>query len=159
MFCRVVLQVLILSLLFGCRTATETVEITSTPPGAHVQIDGQDQGQTPLAVELSTKRSHKVTLEHPGYQQAEELIVSATSEDAPYIKLGLKADAGHYNDLNPSPLHVELVSELVPRSTGADSFDELGKRIAELDALRDRGEISPEEHARIMEQILAVYEK
>lgn len=158
MYCRLFLLTLTMTLLAGCRSAMQTVDISSSPPGAAVQIDGQSVGMTPFQVDLKTVRSHSVAFEKDGYKSTKTLLVAKDKTDAPYVQFGLKVDAGHYRELIPSPLHVELVSDLVPDSVGSDRFAELSKRIAELDALLASGTITAPEHARILEQILAVYQ-
>lgn len=136
----------------------QTVEISSSPPGASVKVNGDPIGQTPLQIELKTKRSYRVDLEKDGYKQSESILAARERPDAPYVKFGLKEDAGHYRRLAPDPLHIELVSEIVPETVGADRFNELGAHIEKLDELLAKNKISAAEHARIMEQILGVFE-
>ena len=48
------------------RLATATVHVTTTPPGASVELDGQRKGQTPLTVAI-TPGTHQVALRLNGY--------------------------------------------------------------------------------------------
>src|SRR5205085_4482 len=60
----------------GCATiatgggGSQTVTVTSTPPGASVLVDGQPQGVTPATVSLSRKSEHTVELAAAGYEPA-----------------------------------------------------------------------------------------
>jgi formylglycine-generating enzyme required for sulfatase activity len=47
--------------------ASGLVNLTSAPTGANVTVNGEFQGQTPLTLELSPKRSHRLSLSRPGY--------------------------------------------------------------------------------------------
>ncbi len=63
----------------GCGTITggsrdQKVKITSNPAGAAVVVDGQPQGATPAAVDLSRKTEHQVTLSYPGCETAQMTI-------------------------------------------------------------------------------------
>jgi|TARA_B110000438_G_scaffold172289_1_gene164680 hypothetical protein len=136
----------------------QTVDISSSPPGAAIQVNGKPIGQTPLQIDLKTKRSYTVVVEKEGYRPSDTLLAARELPDAPYLQFGLKADAGHYRRLAPAPMHIELISEIVPESVGSDRFDELGTHIEQLDTLLATAKITAAEHARIMEQILAVFE-
>ncbi len=47
--------------------ASDQLSITSTPPGAHVYLDGSDVGQTPLKLPAANDR-HTIALLLPGYE-------------------------------------------------------------------------------------------
>ena len=156
---RLALGWILASLLVGCATVQETVEITSLPPRAEVFIDGTYRGVTPLALELPTLRSHRVELRAPGYRPAVSLIASTPNEKADHtVKFGLLVDAGYYRTLEPNPANFELVSDLVPASKGTDAFAEFGDRALELDKRLARGEIAAAEHARILAQLIVFFE-
>ena len=52
----------------------------------------------------------------------------------------------------------ELESDLVPQSTGKDPFDRMAKQAFEADRRLKDGEITPEEHKVIIEQIIQFFE-
>lgn len=58
--------------LGGCATimhgSTESVGLSSNPANATVWVDGQQEGQTPITLNLKRGESHKVTMKLAGYQ-------------------------------------------------------------------------------------------
>lgn len=56
--------------------------VNSTPPGARVLIDGQDRGQTPLALHLKPG-NYTLTLDKPGYDPVRQAI--AHQSTSPFI--------------------------------------------------------------------------
>ncbi len=46
----------------------ENIAISSTPPGAHITIDGYDCGETPQVFSVLSKYSHQISVEKAGYQ-------------------------------------------------------------------------------------------
>lgn len=63
-----------------CRKPTETVMITSDPPGAKVIVDGNELGVTPSYVQLDPKKSHRVLLEKDGWCSQQYTIKSRISK-------------------------------------------------------------------------------
>jgi hypothetical protein len=61
-------------LLYG---TTETIPISSEPPGASVTIDGEYAGVTPLTAELKRKSTHEIRIEKTGYAPYETSTVRA----------------------------------------------------------------------------------
>jgi len=49
----------------------QDVSVASTPTGASVQVDGTDQGKTPMVAKLKRKATHVVTISMPGYRPFE----------------------------------------------------------------------------------------
>jgi len=45
------------------------LSVDSAPTGANVTLDGEFQGQTPLVLQLSPERMHRIALFKPGYQR------------------------------------------------------------------------------------------
>lgn len=152
-----------LLLFTGCSTlkegVAEPVSIRSVPEGAEVWLDGAYVGQTPLAVPLSRKFSHEVRLEKSGYRTEVRSIAPMRTSGNGFVRFGLMEDSGLYHHLSPNPLMVNLRPEIVPESTGVDSFQELGKRIVQVDADLAAGKISESEHAYIVEQLLQFYSR
>jgi hypothetical protein len=60
------------SLVEGCYTTKVRVE--STPPNAQVHFDYQPKGVTPVEFETTWLGKHKLTLDHPEYEQHSEIV-------------------------------------------------------------------------------------
>ena len=110
-----------LSLLSGCATlahgTTQSVGISSNPPGASVSIDGMSYGQTPVMATLRRKDNHLVRLELAGYEPYETTLTRETSgwavADFLCLLIGLAIDAvsgGLYN-ITPEQISVGLRNE------------------------------------------------
>ncbi len=71
------------SLLLGGCTTTGRVEVSSSPAGARILIDGVDSGQqTPNSVVLSTSKSeYTLTVDKPGYNAVSRRVRFATDLD------------------------------------------------------------------------------
>ena len=48
---------------------TQSMGISSSPPGAKVTIDNSDKGQTPIVVNLTRKDNHVIMIELAGYEK------------------------------------------------------------------------------------------
>lgn len=55
-------------------SSKQQVGIASVPAQAHVIVDGQDVGTTPLALELSRTSAHTIRIERAGYQPYQTTI-------------------------------------------------------------------------------------
>jgi formylglycine-generating enzyme required for sulfatase activity len=66
--------------------ADGTVEVTSTPSGAHVSVGGEFQGTTPVEIQLSPLREHRIELFLEGYSKA---VRNVRTEPEGYSKLDL----------------------------------------------------------------------
>mgnify|MGYP001123551211 CR=1 FL=1 len=67
---------LVLLIAPGCATLiqkrTQSIPVTSTPPGATVSVNGQPQGRTPLELRLARKgKDQVIRIESPGYDPVE----------------------------------------------------------------------------------------
>lgn len=49
--------------------ATGVLSLSSTPSGANVSVDGEFAGQTPLDIELTPDREHRISISRAGYQR------------------------------------------------------------------------------------------
>lgn len=137
----------------------QEVFVISLPAEADVFINGESVGTTPLSVDLPRKIVHEVRLEKEGYNTAVKYFTPVpNSKSENFIKFGLSRDLGHYVDLTPSQMKEELESDLVPGSIGSDPFDRMAKRAFEADRRYEAGEITAEEHKRIIEQIIEFFE-
>ncbi|TGD75868.1 PEGA domain-containing protein [Mangrovimicrobium sediminis] len=68
--------------------AVGLLQLTSTPAGANVTLDGEFLGQTPLEVEVTPERDHQLAVFKPGYRRhSETLRMPAASRDSREIAL------------------------------------------------------------------------
>ena len=108
------------SLGSGCATVInqtkQKVNVASTPPGAQVQLDGANQGTTPLALQLKRKtKSYAVRLTLDGYEPYEVTLnrgVSAwlfgNAVIGGLIGLGVDVISGGMYKLKPKEINAEL---------------------------------------------------
>ena len=68
--------------LLGAGAAPGHVKLTSTPPGAHIAIDGVPTGVTPLDWDLAPG-PHKVAMTKPGYVEATREVVVVSGRTDP----------------------------------------------------------------------------
>ena len=87
------------------------------------------------------------------------MIVSIERENAPYVRFGLRADAGHYQALRFSPSLAPLTSTLVPKTRGVDPFGDFGERVRVLVQRLVDGLINPDEDDRILTQRILAFEQ
>jgi hypothetical protein len=66
--------------LAGCATVlngrTQTIQFTSNPPGALVEIDDGISLRTPVEVRLARKRDHRIRITLDGYEEAHATLAS-----------------------------------------------------------------------------------
>ena len=68
--------------------AAGVLELSSVPSGANVTLDGEFQGQTPLTLEISPARKHRLAVFKPGYRRHNSSVeLPAAGNDAQVIKL------------------------------------------------------------------------
>ena len=155
------------SLLFpGCTSFEEgtfeglpqKVIILSFPTEASVYINGVATGITPMEIKLARKLTHEVRLEKKGYNPAVKYFSPVPNEKADnFIRFGLERDLGFYVDLEPGTMETEMISGLVPVSTGADPFKRFAQRALAADEKLESNEITPMEHKVIIEQIIKFF--
>ncbi|WP_293372996.1 PEGA domain-containing protein [Nevskia sp.] len=73
--------------------ADATVELSSTPSGASVTVDGAFRGRTPLALSVTPGSAHKLVLSRDGHENA-EAQVSLAAEERKTLSLSLKPILG-----------------------------------------------------------------
>lgn len=149
-------------LVAGCQTldrgAAQTISVFSFPTGADVKHQGEVVGQTPTEVALERKLTHQLSIEKDGYRPAFVSITPQRNKAGQHlIKFGLAEQTGLYYDLEPNPVQVQLVPEILPASPAADSFSEMTALIVEVDRKREAGEVDPVEHKYIVNRILEFY--
>ena len=150
--------------LSGCASfekgVPQDVVILSYPGDAQVKVNGEPAGRTPLETALPRKMTHEIRLEKEGYNPAVKYITPVPNEKSKrLVRFGLSEDLGYYVDLEPRRMKAELESELVPTSTGSDPFAKMAQQALEADRRLEAGEITPEEHKYIIEQIIRFFEK
>ena len=62
--------------------ASGILELSSVPSGSNVTVDGEFRGQTPLLVELSPGRSHRISVFKPGYRRHSSSVELGAAEKA-----------------------------------------------------------------------------
>lgn len=149
--------------LGGCaslkRGVPQEVSILSFPTESSVYINGEAMGITPMKVKLPRKVTHEIRLEKHGYNSAVKYFAPVPNAKAEnFIRFGLSRDLGYYVDLEPGTMKAELLSDLVPRSTGADPFERMAQQALLADARLESGDISPLEHKVIIEQIIGFFD-
>lgn len=107
-------------LLTSCATivkgSTDTIKITSIPPGAKVINDGDEIGTTPCEVRLSSKKSHKIEITAKGYESQKVNIDNSFSIGYTignlfsFSLLGILVDvaSGSIYNLQPNDVNVTL---------------------------------------------------
>ncbi len=151
-------------LLSACKTFDEgsdqEVVVQSFPSGASVMLDGEEVGTTPVTLELPRKVTHRIVLEKPGYKATDATIAPVQNEAGQgMVKFGLLDETGYYYDLDPNPVQVQMVPDVLPPTRGPDAYAEMTAIIADVDQKRMRGEISPVEHKYMVEKVVEFYSK
>ena len=121
-FCFIVLSTM------GCGTimqgGTESLGVSSNPSGAHVIINNEHKGQTPLTVELKRKENHVIELHKDGYESASETVTHNVSGwvwgnllFGGVIGLAVDSIAGGMYKLSADTVHVDLVKHKQSKGT------------------------------------------
>ncbi|NBB80331.1 MAG: PEGA domain-containing protein [Verrucomicrobia bacterium] len=131
----------------------------SFPTESSVYINGEATGITPMKVKLPRKVTHEIRLEKHGFNPAVKYFAPVPNEKAEnFIRFGLSRDLGYYVDLEPGTMQAELLSDLVPQSTGADPFERMARQALLADARLESGDLTPLEHKIIIEQIIDFFD-
>ncbi len=64
------------------------IQVSSTPPGAAIALDGKDAGITPSQIKLEDTKPHELTLKLEGYEPETKTVSSASTEP---LAVSLKA--------------------------------------------------------------------
>lgn len=158
-----IISAIAFSAFSGCasfeRGVPQEVTILSFPTESSVYINGEAMGITPMKVKLPRKVTHEIRLEKRGFNSAVKYFAPVPNEKADnFIRFGLSRDLGYYVDLEPGTMEAELLSDLVPRSTGADPFERMAQQALLADARLESGDITPLEHKIIIEQIIDFFD-
>jgi hypothetical protein len=112
-----------------------------------------------MQVALPRKMSHEIRLEKQGYNPSVRYFAPVPNEKAKgIIRFGLSDDLGRYVDLEPGAMKVEMQSDLVPSSIGADPFERMAQQVLLAEQRFESGQISAAEHKYITEQIIEFFE-
>lgn len=100
--------------------AAGVLELASVPSGANVTLDGEFQGQTPLTLELSPGKPHRLAVFKPGYRRHTGTVqLPAAGQDSQTVKL--TAQLGEVR-FNISPANAELKIDGKPRGRGSQTL-------------------------------------
>jgi len=103
--------------LVELRPAPGTLQLSSTPPGANVTLDGEFQGQTPLALELEPGREHSLSVSRPGYRRdTRNVSLAAAERDQLAVELAPMLGSVRFEIHPPEAL---LTVNGSPRGTGS----------------------------------------
>lgn len=79
--------------IIALQPAAGLLQLASNPGGANVTLDGEFQGQTPLELEITPGRAHRLAVFKPGYRRHSETVqLEAAATDSRTVRL--KAQLG-----------------------------------------------------------------
>jgi formylglycine-generating enzyme required for sulfatase activity len=88
--------------------AAGLLSLDSTPSGANVTLDGEFQGQTPVELEITPGRSHRLSVFKPGYRRFSDTVDMAAATTASR-NVALKAQLGDVRvDISPASAVVRV---------------------------------------------------
>ena len=100
--------------------AAGVLELASVPSGANVTLNGEFHGQTPLSLELSPDKAHRLAVFKPGYRRYTGTVqLPAAGRDSQTIKL--TAQLGDVR-FNISPAGAELKIDGKSRGKGSQTL-------------------------------------
>ncbi len=100
--------------------AAGVLELASVPSGANVTLNGEFHGQTPLSLELSPDKAHRLAVFKPGYRRYTGTVqLPAAGKDSQTIKL--TAQLGEVR-FNISPAGAELKVDGKSRGKGSQTL-------------------------------------
>ncbi|MBN9378315.1 MAG: PEGA domain-containing protein [Chlamydiales bacterium] len=122
-----------LTLLSSCATimhgTRQSVGISSYPSDAHIWVDQQYVGKSPLIVDMTRKDNHYVRLEIDGYQPYEILFTRQLSGwvfgnivFGGFIGLAIDAISGGIYRLTPEQVEVQMLAYPLYVKTNSQSY-------------------------------------
>ena len=96
------------------------VDVTSTPAGAHVSVNGEFRGTTPVSVEISPLRDHRFELFLEGYRKAVR-TVRTEPEGHSSLALDMVPDIGRIQ-LSVTPEDAEVLVDGRSRGFGSQTL-------------------------------------
>ncbi|MFT5710309.1 MAG: sulfatase activating formylglycine-generating enzyme [Halioglobus sp.] len=123
--------------------AAGVVELSSAPSGANVTLDGEFQGQTPLTLEVTPERSHRLAVFKAGYKRhASSLEMSAGESASRTIKLSAMLGEVKFN-ISPSMARLKVNGKT--RGAGSSTLS--------LPAVSQSVEVSLEGYATVRQRV------
>ncbi|MEH6582719.1 MAG: PEGA domain-containing protein [Halioglobus sp.] len=123
--------------------ASGVLELSSTPSGANVTVDGEFEGKTPLSLELSPARAHRIAVFKPGYRRHNSSVEMAAGEtDSRAVTL--TAQLGEVR-FNIQPANAILRINGKPRGQGSQTLS--------LPAFEQSVEVALAGHATVRQRI------
>ncbi len=123
--------------------AAGLLQLDSRPSGANVTLNGEFQGQTPLDLEITPGRAHRLAVFKPGYRRHSE-TVEMQAADSDQRTIALRAQLGEV-EFRISPASAVLRINGAPRGKGS--------QILSLPAVEQRVEIALEGYATVTRRI------
>ena len=137
------LGVFALALLFGgCAMLSSTYEITSSPSGATVEIDGVNAGVTPVSLTYSDPVNKAIVLQKSGYEDVtSRLTTLRTVRGALHFDLDPAAPVSFVSTMEPTWAALEIREGVDYETAWAATVDLLVRRF-DLEVMsRDNGYI------------------
>ena len=123
--------------------AVGVLELSSVPSGANVTLDGEFQGQTPLSLEVSPGRAHRLAVFKPGYRRYNGSVeLPAAGRDSRTVSL--KAQLGKVR-FEIAPPEAILRVDGKPRGRGSQTLS--------LPAFEHSVEIALDGHATVRRRV------
>ena len=100
--------------------ASGLLQLSSTPAGSNVTVDGEFRGQTPLTLELSPGRGHRISVFKPGYRRHNRSVEMAAGENnSSNVKLTAQLGEVLFN-ISPAEAIIRINGK--PRGTGSQTL-------------------------------------
>ena len=100
--------------------AAATIQLVSIPNRANVTVDGEFRGQTPLTLEVSPDRSHRLAVFKPGYRRhTSSLELAAGSTTSRSVKLVAQLGEVRFN-IEPQSAVLKINGQ--PRGQGSQTL-------------------------------------
>ncbi|PLW68363.1 PEGA domain-containing protein [Pseudohalioglobus lutimaris] len=123
--------------------AAGLLQLDSRPSGANVTLNGEFQGQTPLELEITPGRAHRLAVFKPGYRRHSETVeMQAAASDNRTV--ALKAQLGQV-EFRISPATAVLSVNGTPRGKGS--------QLLSLPSVEQRIEVALDGYATVKQRI------
>ena len=125
------------------QAAAGVLQLSSVPSAANVTVDGEFQGQTPLTLELSPDRSHRLAVFKAGYKRHSATLAMAAGEsDSRTVKLTAQLGEVIFN-ISPPGASLKVAG----RTRGQ------GSRTLSLPAVAQAIEVSLQGYATVRQRV------
>ncbi|MEM6580996.1 MAG: PEGA domain-containing protein [Pseudomonadota bacterium] len=106
--------------LINLQPAAGMLELSSTPSGANVTLDGEFLGQTPLELELTPDKAHRLAVFKPGYRRYSSTVqLPAGGQDSQSISLQAQLGEVRFS-ISPADALVKVDGR--PRGRGSQTL-------------------------------------